>query len=290
MSIEVRVAPLRCGGCGSAVPLGEVDRVRCAYCGVETPIPATHLGLQAAHRALAQNRGLARQLYGELGRPPSWLTRALGRGAGASVPYAARVLVVLIVMTGSVPPLAVALFCAAMYALGYPVAAAIRLARAVSGVAPTSAPLSPFLVLPVTVGVLVLFVGVPYIRWRRELAIKDVRIDAHASLAASPPGRPGGPSCCRNCGAALDVPRGALGVPCVYCRCDNLVALPAEWVARVKARAHSGFERIDTALDAIRAAGGTAHESYWWLFVGTVAGLLASVCVAYVLEAMRIDF
>jgi DNA-directed RNA polymerase subunit RPC12/RpoP len=290
MNVEVPIAPLCCVGCGAAVPLAEGASVRCAYCGAETPIPPTHLGLQAAHRAFAQNRDLARQLYGELGRPPSWLTRALGRSANASAPIALNVLVALVMITRKLPWLGIAMFCAAMYAIGYPVAAVIRLGWWLGGATRLDLPISPFVVLPIAVGVVAIFFGIPFVRWRREVAIKDARIGAHASLAATPPVRPGGPSRCRMCGAALDVPPGALGVPCVYCKSDNLVALPPEWVARAKASVHTDFVQIDTALDALRAAGGTAHESYWWLFVGTVVTLLASLCVAALLESGRMYF
>src|SRR5207253_1658793 len=55
-----------------------------------------------------------------------------------------------------------------------------------------------------------------------------------AELAAKPPSRPGGPARCRRCDAPLDVKPGDLGVRCFYCRTDNLVAMPADWIARMK--------------------------------------------------------
>lgn len=77
---------------------------------------------------------------------------------------------------------------------------------------------------------------------------------------------------------------------CLYCKCDNLVALPASWLAHVRASAHQGFDRIDTGLDALRTAGGRAHESYWWLFVGALVGIVLSAPIAYLLDAARIAF
>jgi LSD1 subclass zinc finger protein len=53
---------------------------------------------------------------------------------------------------------------------------------------------------------------------------------------------------CRVCGAALDLPPGALGARCVYCQADNLVA-PTEAEAR-KARdgAAKGHHQVDEAM------------------------------------------
>ncbi len=58
------------------------------------------------------------------------------------------------------------------------------------------------------------------------------------ALGARPPAQPGGAATCRDCGAALDVPPGALGVRCMYCRTDNLVQ-----VATRKARAEHEAEK-----------------------------------------------
>lgn len=205
---------LRCTGCGAAVPLGMGATTQCAYCGAHTTVPASHTELQRAQAAFAQNRELADALYGELGRPPSWLTRWLGNVAIKAAPSARGVGIGLVAITRSLPLLGVAMLFTAMYVLAYPVAAIIRFGVGLYSPIMAELPLSPYLVLPVTLGALVALVAIPMVRWRRELRVRDVRIAAHAGLAATPPKSPGGPSCCRNCGAALDVPDGVLGAPC----------------------------------------------------------------------------
>jgi len=272
------------------VPLGSASRIRCAHCGTETPIPPSHLALQAAHLAFDQNRALAKQLYGELGRPPSWLTRTLGRGAVATVPILVNVLVAVVQISFKLAVVGVAMLCGLTIGAGWPVGAVIRFIRVHLYITRASEPVPPIMVLPITVMLLIVLFGIPAMRWQRELTIKDVRMSAHAGLAAVPPVRPGGPSCCRNCGAALDVPQGALGVPYPYCKCDNLVALPAAWLAQVKAGAHADFERIDVALDAMRAARGNARESYWSMFVGTVIALALTLPMAWMLDAAHVKF
>ena len=51
--------------------------------------------------------------------------------------------------------------------------------------------------------------------------------DQQALVAADPPREAGGARRCRSCAAPLDVPPGAIGVRCAYCRAENLVSLPA---------------------------------------------------------------
>ncbi len=77
-----------------------------------------------------------------------------------------------------------------------------------------------------------------------------------AALAAKPPERKGGPATCRSCGAPLTVESGALGVRCIYCGSDNLVALPPSWIANVGADAAAIGAEIEPAraeLDRERA-------------------------------------
>ena len=52
----------------------------------------------------------------------------------------------------------------------------------------------------------------------------------HAGLAAKSPSRAGGPAECRTCGAPLFARSSDLSVNCPYCRTDNLVRIPDEWV------------------------------------------------------------
>jgi hypothetical protein len=68
-----------------------------------------------------------------------------------------------------------------------------------------------------------------------------------AALACLPADRPGGPARCRSCSAPLDVSPGSLGLACVYCGADNLVAMPASWIAKVQRSALSLSSRIEDA-------------------------------------------
>jgi LSD1 subclass zinc finger protein len=65
---------------------------------------------------------------------------------------------------------------------------------------------------------------------RRVTALRSLQ----AALAATPPSRAGESARCRECGAPLHVPDGAEGVRCAYCRADNLVDVPADWIAGIR--------------------------------------------------------
>ena len=53
-----------------------------------------------------------------------------------------------------------------------------------------------------------------------------------AALAARAPLHPGGPAICRSCGGPLRVQPDDIGVRCLYCKADNLVALPPKLLER----------------------------------------------------------
>jgi DNA-directed RNA polymerase subunit RPC12/RpoP len=285
---SVGVEPLRCAGCGGLVPLGQGKTARCPYCHAETPIPEAYDALQRAAKSFAEDQVLARRLYGALGKPPGRIAEALGLGLETSARIG-ELAGGLIVGLALEHPFGVLLLMAAAYALGFPVAALFRVYYWIAGL-PTAQPISPYRVLAVTTVVVALFVVVPLILLRRERAIAGVRRDVHASLAARLPEREGGPSLCRNCGAALDVPRGALGVPCTYCRADNLVALPQAWVERVRATEFKHFLQIDAALEAHRRASEAATGQVWML-AGAMLFLFPLVmAVAWLLVQAKISF
>ena len=52
--------------------------------------------------------------------------------------------------------------------------------------------------------------------------------------SSAPPPREGGPMQCRSGGGALTVQPNALGANCDYCGADNLVNLPASWLAKLQ--------------------------------------------------------
>lgn len=227
---------------------------------------------------------LAEQLYGEVGRPPGWILRTWGRGAEGSAGLGVRVGYVLLLLTGAHPAFGLITTAAAAYVIGYPVGALIHAVGWATASAPLQGPLSPLPVLATATLLVALLVGVPMVLIGKQRSLARVRIDIHASLGATLPERPGGPSRCRNCGAALDTPRGALGVPCVYCRADNLVALPQAWISQIRASEFHHFLRIDAALDAFRRASGQAQEQLWRLVFGLILVFPVVLLSAYVLD------
>ncbi len=289
MTQPTQLRPLPCSSCGSVLALGQGKSARCPYCKAETPIPAEYGALQRAAQSFADDRRLATQLYGTLGKPPGWFARAVGSGAEKSVGIGSVVGGVLIWLMLANPLIGLAALMAAAYALGFPAAAIIR------GIAwlshdPISGPLSPFAVLPAAMVLVVIVVGIPAIRFGRERELADVRASVHASLAAKVPERAGGPSLCRTCGAGLDVPSGALGVPCPYCKSDNLVALPPEWVAQVRGKEFRHFLQIDAALEEFRLVNERARELMWKVGLGFVLVFPLVLMLAWFLDAARINF
>jgi LSD1 subclass zinc finger protein len=289
MGENVAVRPLCCSACGALLSLGQGTTVRCPHCTAETRVPEEYGSLQRAARGYAEDRRLAESLYGRVGKPPGRFAMALAHGADDTVGIASVVGRVLLGIAGSHPGVGVLLFMATAYAIGFPIAAMIRAAYWLTR-HPVPAHLSPYLVLGIATPAVVFLIGIPVVLLKREGLLATVRKDIHASLAAALPQRPGGPSLCRNCGAALDVPPGALGVPCTYCKADNLVALPASWVARVRSKEFHQFLRIDGALEAFRLASEKAREQVWMLTFGLVFAAPVVMLLAWLLTAATIDF
>ncbi len=286
---EVSLAPLCCAGCGACVPLGADLVARCRYCNATTPIPASHSALQRAARAFAQDRVLAAQLYGRLGKPPGFIARAVSRGLAGSARVGRGGLFVVFLTLTTTPTFGVPLLVLLCWGFGFPAAPLVRAIRSAAG-DPATGPLSAYLVLPIASVVVVALFGVPAVWLRRQRELVKVRADIHASLSAAPAAHPGGPNRCRTCGAALDVPKGALGVPCLYCKSDNLVALPDAWILAIRRREFQHFRSIDTALAAYRDANYAATERSWAMVVGVVLVLPLVLIVAHVLATMGLHY
>ncbi len=60
--------------------------------------------------------------------------------------------------------------------------------------------------------------------WVWTVSIHATVTNFQLALASAPPERPGGPACCRECGAPLTVEPGALSATCHYCGADSLVS------------------------------------------------------------------
>ena len=94
-----------------------------------------------------------------------------------------------------------------------------------------------------------LFVAVPILISKTAKGALATIIQLRMRLAAGRPVQPGGPATCRGCGAALDVPPGALGVRCTYCQTDNVVAIPGI----VAAKDHRDTTHMHEAIENVLA-------------------------------------
>jgi hypothetical protein len=189
----VPLQPLTCTSCGAVVPLGEARFVSCPFCRSETPIPETHRAAQRAARGFAEDRKLAKQLYGRIGKPPGPFARAVSRGIlGAAAAGSKASPVMFVVFMAVHPVFGLAIVTAITWALGYPVAMATRAVFRLAG-DPVVGPIWPTPILMMTFFLAVFGFGIPFIIVTRERELTEVRAAVHACLAASPPERPGGP-------------------------------------------------------------------------------------------------
>lgn len=211
MALEV----LRCDSCGAPVALAAGDEAVCASCGGRTPIPAEHRALRDASGWDAQTRRAAEAALHTFDAPPGLFMRVVAWFAGW--PFSA------VFMLFGVPlfffDLVVAFKLSALLcrALGWP---------------HENIDVMPVDMLSVMMGVVLwLMTVVPaYLAayGGRRVTARRVLLDA---LAARPPSTPGGPACCRGCGAPLTVETDALVARCVYCRAENAVRLTASELA-----------------------------------------------------------
>lgn len=281
--------PFVCSGCGALLPLGAENVARCTYCKNETKVPDAYGALQRAAKSFAADKQLAENLYGDVGRPPGWLTRAVFRGAEGSASIGAKVGMALLAIAYGQPIIGLAMFMAGAYVIGYPVALVARAGYWISG-HPAPAQLSPYPILAIGTVLVIFGFGIPVVLYGKERALAPVRAGIHASLAAALPEKPGGPSRCRNCGAALDIPSGAAGVPCLYCKADNLVALPQDWVTHVRTTEFQHFLQVDAGIEAFRRASDGAKEKLWQLGLALVLVFPIVMAVAWLLTAAKIYY
>lgn len=259
-----RVAgPLSCPSCGAAVPLGEGDELECPYCSARVPVPADYRALREAQREEGADRARAEALYEKLGHAPPPLLR---RWANLSSPLyrwvteGARGLLRLGWMAVLIALISLTLLGHwAAPRIGIDVIDVVGGEHLYGGLCALFAVVA---VLPVAAaGYLDQFV--------------KSRAALQRSLAAGMPEQPGGPSTCRRCGAPLHVPAGALGVRCVYCSSDNLVALPHDWVEQASRFEHKEHETIQEAVESQRADGSAAK----WLLLRRLGLGFGSIAV-----------
>ncbi len=225
---------LHCRGCGAPIPLGEGANVMCPYCGESFPLPAEYVALRDAEKVRFETRSRAGTLFKTLARQPGPFLRRL-----ATIPLKAIYVfgfIILYVFVGVSIPFVMAWVSSAL---------GTNLVDIISD-----------LQYSLMVGlVMFLVMGIPL-----ALAVfghrrADARRRLQAAMAALPSERKGGPSRCYTCAAPLDVPAGAVGVPCYYCGSDNLVAVKEDWIRGLRGKVGELARTIDSAAAVDRAEG-----------------------------------
>jgi WD40 repeat protein/DNA-directed RNA polymerase subunit RPC12/RpoP len=258
---KVSVTPLPCPSCGAAVPLGDGDTVVCPYCNTTVPIPKVHRELRATRRQELANRRQAEEAFAQLGTPPGPLMRAWTR-VGEVVGSLLGMLVLGIIYVGGLLAF-VSIFLLEFVAHWLASPLGVDVADLYGGFG-----LYLRFALVVVVGV-----ALPVVLGAGYDAFAKVKCMLQASLAARGPTQAGGPSLCRTCGAPLDVPANALGVTCLYCGADNLVALPRKWVNTIARLAREQTKNVEAALGELREARQELRGDLQRLVVAGVVGV-----------------
>jgi LSD1 subclass zinc finger protein len=237
--VEPALEPLRCPSCSAPVPLGTGDVATCAFCHAEVPLPEPYRKLRDAEREQSADRADAERLYASLGNPSTaldWWVQVTTAGAS----------VVFMIVFAIVSVCAVLSFLA-----GFALELVLHWIAPLIGIdfidrfgggttyAAFAIALVAFVLFPIWLN--------GYLQ-----ASGEIRKTLQGSLAARAPQRPGFPATCRMCGAALDVPPGALGVRCAYCQADNLVAVPLERISAVGAQQDRFHRSIVDAAERAR--------------------------------------
>jgi DNA-directed RNA polymerase subunit RPC12/RpoP len=224
---------LTCPKCGAGVPVANEPRTACAYCREPVEVPDSYREALLVAQGEVQADELTRKAFATLGKPPSWPLRVIDvlTTGGYSI-----ITVVFLSVAGMVN--------LANWSLDH--CASWLHVNAWDWFSPPE--LNLLVWGPGFAALLALFALGAF--GRRK--VSELR-GLHQALAARPPARPGGPAQCRLCGAPLSVPSDAFGVRCTYCRSDNLVSIPASWLARERGALGSVRREAKNALHAYRA-------------------------------------
>ena len=278
--------PLLCAACSGPVPLLDGEVTKCPYCGQPVTIPPDYRELRDADRQRSGDEGALAAIYARIGRPPGLLLRMWGSVVGQVVMVLIKVLGVLgwiwvglfaivLKLVDAIDDIRVVLAVLAL-PFGFVFLIVWGLARALHAMSPAlGIDLIDVYSLPVAfawVGVAIyVTTAVPLALLRAAEAYAMVRQRLQACLAARPPSSDGGPATCRQCGGALVIPNGALGVRCVYCHTDNLVALPERWITQVKDRTATFHHQVESALAEELASRKKSRFRMWGILIGSLA-------------------
>ncbi|HOT27655.1 MAG TPA: hypothetical protein PLU72_05670 [Candidatus Ozemobacteraceae bacterium] len=261
-----RIRPLLCPSCKAVVPLRQVTETTCAYCRTPVRIPTSYLEALASQAALEKRRQGVQELFALLGTRPStfgWLL--------TQVPE--RIMTGVVVLLLLIGPAAMGPDSGFFAFLNWYVARSrgenlIDLLTHAESILLAFVPFALFL----SVTFVLLY------RLRRNLfTMNTLRV----ALVVGAPTRPGGPSTCRQCGSPLAVPDNAVGITCPYCSADNLVNVPADWLAVTHRQARLAGMDFQKALDLYRRESLKGWES-------CIAVILGALAMAFIhVEAAR---
>lgn len=255
------VEPLHCPSCGAAVALGDGQWSHCAYCGAPVAIPANYQALKAEQRRLTAERVAAQTAYDVLARPPPLPIRIWYRASRLVLaPFETRIAAgCMLVSLVTLLPLVAGLFGLEIILQALAPTLGIDLIDVYGGAT----------VYGAGAGAAFVLLGVPIILAGSGNQLATARSALQQALAARRPRGPGGPAHCRSCGAPLDVPTGALGVVCPYCKTDNLVSLPAGTTMRTGKDAKQ-HRRAAAALAELRELQQQKRRDMWAKLIGGV--------------------
>lgn len=208
-----KLTPIHCSECGSAIPLVDVERTECIYCGTPVSIPPEYRRGQDAHRRLSEIRRHATEFIARLGsRPRRWEVWV------SLIPsWAFFLILILFTLTG----------------FG---GSALSLEIFISNLIGTNVTdyMPAILIIPIYLGMLFLFLGLAMTAFfliRRRVFVTRRLMTV---LAAGAPVKPGGPATCRRCGAPFIVEANELVAACDYCSTENFLQVPPEWLSATR--------------------------------------------------------
>ena len=297
--------PLICARCGAPVPVGDTDETTCVACGSTAPLPEPYRNLRAARRMSQDDAAKLQALAAEVSRPPpAWQRTAMivgfvvGGATAAVMALGAIIGGIAGAVAGDQLDLgdtvaklfaivgAVAAGIVSVPFAGEWVAALASLHHTAAATTIVTSPATAYHYDLVAAAALYLLGVVPIALAIRTKGNLDGITELQGRLAAQPSASPGGGMCCRHCGAALDLPRGALVSRCLYCGADNLLEVPADLASAHKDQAKELDAEVQGAVDKRELERRGDRSRMWGLMILGVL-LVPYLCLAgYVLHRL----
>jgi hypothetical protein len=242
-----RLEPLSCRTCGAAVAVGPGALATCSHCGAQVEIPAAYRELRDDWAHANGADASAQALYRRLVRRPAWLLRVLSAWFNPAS----------LVLGAFAAMFIVALLCEVAVAW---VASTLGSANYFDT---WLAALSTW--DAVVLGLAFAYVGTILAAFGQRRSVS--RCGLQQALAAPRPTIMGGAAACRCCGAPLFAEDGQIGVRCMYCGADNLLAVPQPWIERLSERTLGLIRETASARDALAAEDARVRKSVAWYVV-----------------------